>query len=203
MLTRADPAADAAAVGLGGHRPVVHPLHLLGLPTEQIAVEGAQGATVLADDLEPDHRGAGALAVALHIAGPQADDVALGVGEQADLAAGNVHRPHDLGAATRLGLCERLIDVVHPDVERDVAGRAVGGGADAAGRPALAGRDDAVRHVAGNVRRLPAEELGVEVDQALLVGACDLEEHRWVAHLPCLLLGVLSQSSRRSGATRA
>src|SRR5204862_115119 len=76
LLTRADPAADAAAVGLGGHRPVVHPLHLLGLPTEQIAVEGAQGATVLADDLEPDHRGAGALAVALHVAGPQADDVA-------------------------------------------------------------------------------------------------------------------------------
>src|SRR5512133_1688205 len=108
----------------------------------------------------------------------------LGVGEVGDLAVGDVHRLGETAAAQGLRLRKGRLEVVNTDVEGDVPLDAIAGGADSAADAALLGLDQSVGVAAGarDVAGLPAEQLGVEALQGLLVLAKDLEMHCWVAH---------------------
>src|SRR5215210_9384799 len=126
----------------------------------------------------------------LHSVFDEADHVALGIAELAELD--HVHdllRAHDPLATEALGLGEGCLDVGNRDVEGDVAfvaGRPAGDAAAdariAVGREVAVARHHPVVHLVVGVD-LPVEELGVVLPQLVSVLANDLEVDYRLTHV--------------------
>src|SRR5262249_6979645 len=113
------------------------------------------------------------------------DHVALGVREQPERDHLHLGHGHDRLPAQLLGLVQHRLRIVRGDVERDVI-LSVGRLADARADAPAIGVVRPVRHVAGNLLDLPAEEIPVEALQLLAVFADDLDPGDLVRHLVLL-----------------
>src|SRR2546423_4189925 len=110
-----------------------------------------------------------------------ADEVALGIGKQAELRARNALGGEDDPAAELLGTRECRGDVVHVNEEGDMSSSALGTTDSARNRALDPGLDELVPGL-GCLREGPVEQLAVEVASCIRVRGANFEVDDGIAH---------------------